>query len=156
MKEIESTLFCLFEILIYLTFDRVNDWAGLIYQIDSVLVIIIKNHSKIQMFRTSFFALACVVATTEGLKLSALATEPIYSPAYLAQGDNDGGDGSDTKGGAGSGNGKEKKTTGKNTNGDSQGENANKGSNNGEGSKNNKKTDKQGNGKNNTGGDSHA
>ena len=43
------------------------------------------------MFRTSFFALACVVATTEGLKLSALATEPIYSPAYLAQGDNDGG-----------------------------------------------------------------
>ena len=37
------------------------------------------------MFRTIFFALACVVATTEGLKLSALATEPTYSPAYLAQ-----------------------------------------------------------------------
>merc|ERR1711957_100366 len=54
---------------------------------------IIKNHSKIQMFRTPFFALACVVATTEGLKLSALATEPIYSPAYLAQEGNGGGAG---------------------------------------------------------------
>merc|ERR1740139_1281003 len=102
------------------------------------------------MFRTSFFALACVVATTEGLKLSALATEPIYSPAYLAQGDNDGGDGSGTEGGADSGNGKGNKVTGKKNaknDGDSQGKNANKGSNNSEVSENKDKTGKQGNGK---------
>ena len=100
------------------------------------------------MFRTSFFALACVVATTEGLKLSALATEPIYSPAYLAQGDNDGGaapvndEGNEgDKHGDGETNGKKKSGPVKKETKDKKNEGPNK-NKDGEGSNNGKKANK--------------